>query len=55
MQKYAYMIVTAAGNPVVLEANLPIYWLKKVAKAVAKNRADGAFVVRIDMPYAQSD
>jgi len=54
MQKYAYMIVTDAGNPVLLEANLPIYWRKEIAEREAEHRTGGAKVVRIDMPHASS-
>lgn len=54
MKKFAYMIVTHDGHPILLDAKLPIYWLKMIAERDAKERAGGARVVRIDMPRALS-
>ena len=52
MTKSAWMIVTPAGNPVTHNAQVPIYWLKRVAIAEADEIHGGARVVKIDMPQA---
>lgn len=52
MIKSAWMIVKPTGNPVAHNAQLPIYWLKRVALAEADEIHGGARVVKIDMPQA---
>jgi hypothetical protein len=52
MTKSAWMIVTPADNPVSHNAQLPIYWLRRVAIADAKDIHGGARVVKIAIPLA---
>jgi hypothetical protein len=51
-QKFAYMIVTKKGNPVIHNGQLPIYWRRSVAVQDAQYYCPGADVVRIKMPSA---